>query len=151
MLPKTRSRMIPPLNDRLILQELQKMHLGRLFLAFVGVALVSVPINAHHSFTATYQDSREITIEGELVAFMLRNPHSFVHVIAPDDTGEMQRWAVEWGAASRLRGQLSRDTLKVGERVIVVGHPSRNPENFSMLLQSIKRPSDGWEWNREFN
>ena len=38
------------------------MHLGRLFLAFVGVALVSVPINAHHSFTATYQDSREIKV-----------------------------------------------------------------------------------------
>ena len=28
---------------------------------------------------------------------MFRNPHSFVHIEAPGDDGQMHRWAVEWG------------------------------------------------------
>ena len=39
---------------------------------------------AHHSFTATYDESKTVTIEGELVQFMFRNPHSFVHLMAPE-------------------------------------------------------------------
>jgi len=44
-------------------------------------------VRAHHSFTATYFEDREITIEGKLLQFMFRNPHSFVHIEAPDANG----------------------------------------------------------------
>ena len=54
---------------------------------------------AHHSFTATYFEDRTTEIEGKLLQFMFRNPHSFVHVEAPDENGMPQRWAVEWGGA----------------------------------------------------
>ena len=50
---------------------------------------------AHHSFAATYFEDKTQTIEGELVQFLFRNPHSFVHVEAPDEHGVMQRWAVD--------------------------------------------------------
>ena len=60
---------------------------------------------AHHSFTATYFEDRQMEIEGKLLQFMFRNPHSFVHVEAPDENGAMQRWAVEWGGAGQLSGQ----------------------------------------------
>jgi Family of unknown function (DUF6152) len=46
---------------------------------------------AHHSSTTTYDESKTVTIEGELVQFMFRNPHAWVHVMAPDDEGVMQR------------------------------------------------------------
>ena len=42
---------------------------------------------AHHSFAATYFEDKTIKIEGNLVQFLYRNPHSFVHVEAPDDKG----------------------------------------------------------------
>ena len=42
---------------------------------------------AHHSFTATYFEDRTMEIEGKLLQFMFRNPHSFVHVEAPDEKG----------------------------------------------------------------
>jgi hypothetical protein len=67
--------------------------------ALAGVAA------AHHSFTATYFEDRTTEIEGKLLQFMFRNPHSFVHVEAPDENGQMQRWAVEWGGAGQLAGQ----------------------------------------------
>ena len=68
---------------------------------------------AHHSFTATYDENKTVEIEGELVQFMFRNPHAWVHVMAPDENGEMQRWGVEGGGAGALTGQgVTRESLK---------------------------------------
>ena len=39
---------------------------------------------AHHSFSATYEITKAIKLEGTIVQFVYRNPHSFVHVDAPD-------------------------------------------------------------------
>ncbi len=59
---------------------------------------------------------RTITIHGKLVQFLYRNPHSFVHVEAPDDKGVMQTWAVEWGAGGQLsRDGVTRESLKPGD------------------------------------
>src|SRR5688572_23304071 len=59
---------------------------------------------AHHSFVGTYDDKAPpVTIKGEIVQFLFRNPHSFIHVLAPDDKGEMQRWAIEWGGGGQIQ------------------------------------------------
>ena len=63
----------------------------------------------------------------------------------------MHRWAIEWGAASALRGQVDRDTFRTGDRVIVTGNPGREVGGYRILLRSIKRPSDGWEWSGQFD
>jgi hypothetical protein len=102
---------------------------------------------AHHSFAATYIVDKEIKIEGKLVEFLYRNPHSFVKVEAPDDKGQMQTWAVEWGGGAQLsRDGVSRDSLKPGDHVIVTGNPGRDPEDHRIRMHSITRPSDGWKW-----
>src|ERR1700680_1592173 len=70
---------------------------------------------AHHSFAATYFEDKTQKVEGNLVQFLYRNPHSFVHVDAPDEKGTMQRWAIEWGAGGQLGRQgVTRETLKPG-------------------------------------
>ena len=61
----------------------------------VTLTAAAISVRAHHSFAATYDESKTAKIEGTLVQFLFRNPHSFVHVMAPDETGHMQRWAVE--------------------------------------------------------
>ena len=48
---------------------------------------MAVPVSAHHSFAATYFEDKTETIEGDLVQFLFRNPHSFVHVEAKDEQG----------------------------------------------------------------
>ena len=122
----------------------------RLALALVGAALVSgAMVHAHHSFAATYIVDKEIKIEGDMVQFMFRNPHSFVHVQAPDAKGEMQRWAVEWAAAGQLTG-ISRDTLKPGDHVIITGNPGRTAEDHRVRMRSIFRPKDGFKWSGDF-
>lgn len=102
---------------------------------------------AHHSFTATYDESAEMRIEGTLVQFMFRNPHSWVHVMAPDEHGEIQRWAVEWGGAGTLDRQgVSRETLKVGDHVVITGNPGRNALDRRVRMQSLLRPADNFGW-----
>ena len=108
---------------------------------------------AHHSFAATYIENQQITIEGELVQFVLRNPHSFVDVDVKQGA-ETVRYVVEWASPAQLQGKISRDTLKPGDHVVITGSPGRNPEDYRLRMRSITRPSDGWKWpvgNQTFN
>jgi hypothetical protein len=104
---------------------------------------------AHHSFTATYDENKTVEIKGTLVQFMFRNPHAWVHVMAPDDKGEMQRWGVEWGGAGALTGQgVTRESLKPGDEVVITGNPGRNPIDHRVRMRTLLRPSDGFGWGQ---
>jgi len=118
----------------------------------VGAFMTAAPAFAHHSFAATYFEDKKMTIEGNLVQFLFRNPHSFVQVEAPDDSGKMVRWAIEWAGGGQLGQQgVTRETLKPGDHVIIVGNPGRNPEDHRLRMVNITRPSDGFKWGGTFN
>jgi hypothetical protein len=101
---------------------------------------------AHHSFAATYLENQSVTIEGDLVTFELRNPHSFVNVMVKDSSGQMVRYLVEWGSTTQLQGKITRDTLKVGDHIIITGNPARNADDHRVRLVTLRRPKDGWSW-----
>jgi hypothetical protein len=109
--------------------------------------LLGAPVHGHHSFAATYFVDQEISIEGTLTQFMFRNPHSFIKVSAKDNNGQEQLWSIEWGGGAQLTQQhVTRDTLKVGDHVIVTGNPGRDPNEHRIRLHKIVRTSDGWTW-----
>jgi hypothetical protein len=103
--------------------------------------------SAHHSFAAFYLEDQTISIEGDIIEFEYRSPHSFVHVMTRDESGATQRFSAEWGSPNRLsqRG-VTADTLKPGDRVVISGSPGRNPAERRLHLKSIHRPADGWKW-----
>ena len=114
----------------------------------VAAALVAgTTAYAHHSYAATYDTSKQIKLEGKLVQFVYRNPHSFVHLQAPDQSGEQQRWAIEWSGTGQLANQgVTRESLKVGDEVVIMGSPSRVPGEYRALMVTLKRPLDGFTW-----
>ena len=117
-----------------------------------GFVYLAVPVSAHHSFAATYFEDKTESVEGELVQFLFRNPHSFVHVEGKDKDGTVVRYAVEWGAGLQLNRQgVTRETLKPGDHVIITGNPGRNPEDHRLRMRTITRPSDGWKWGGTFD
>ena len=110
---------------------------------------VAIDAAAHHSFTATYFEDQTIEIEGKLLQFMFRNPHTFVHVEAPDEAGQMQRWAVEWGGAGQLANQgVTSQTLRVGDIIKITGNPGRDPADHRIRMVYLERSADGFEWGR---
>jgi len=120
----------------------------RLSALVIAVALLSGGVAfAHHSYAATYDTTKDLKLEGKLLQFIYRNPHTFVHIQAPDEHGQMQRWAVEWAATNQLdRAGVTRDTLKIGDMVVITVHPSRVAGEYRALMVTLKRPSDGFMW-----
>jgi len=105
---------------------------------------------AHHSFASTYS-LETVTIEGRVVEFLFRNPHSVVLVETPGEKRQTITWAAEWGTAGQLSRQgIEKDTLQPGDRVIIRGNPSRNSADHRLRMGDITRPSDGWKWKSSF-
>ncbi len=116
-------------------------------LIVTGAFVFGARASAHHSFAATYLEDQSVTIEGQLVQFLFRNPHSFVHVMVKETDGSMVRYAVEWGGAGQLGGQgVTRETLKPGDVVVISGSPGRNPADHRVRMVSLRRPKDGFGW-----
>jgi hypothetical protein len=120
----------------------------RLLVPILGcLFLAGTTAYAHHSFAAVYNSKKEIKLEGKMVQFLYRNPHSYVQIEAPDENGVVQRWSVEWGGAASLSGQgVQRDTFKVGDHVVITGNPSRTPGEYRVKMNTLRRPSDGLSW-----
>ena len=113
----------------------------------LGALLSASAVFAHHSLGATYDGEKEVKLEGKIVQFLLRNPHSFLHVEAPDEKGVMQRWSLEWRSAGSLGQQgINRDTLKLGDVVVLTASPSRTPADHRAVLKTLHRKSDGLGW-----
>jgi len=105
-------------------------------------------IAAHHSFASTYLEDQVIAIEGDLVDVVYRNPHSFIHLRAPDGSNHMRVWAVECSNRGQLRLQGDiEQTLKPGDHLVITGSPGRDAGAWRLRMRSIVRPKDGWRWS----
>ena len=104
---------------------------------------------AHHSFTAAYDNTKRVEVEGVVKEFVWRNPHSFVRIDVTTKDGAVETWNLEWGSSSQLSAAkypVTRTTIKAGDRIIAGGEPRRDPAVKGLRVFSIKRPLDGWVW-----
>lgn len=116
----------------------------------LGLAVFGDPYSwAHHSFANTYSNET-VTIQGTVIEFLYRNPHSVVLVETTDDRQNKILWAAEWGTAGQLsRLGIEKDTLRPGDHVVVSGNPSVNTRDHRMRMGEISRPADGWRWKSD--
>jgi len=119
----------------------------RMLLTLAAMTVAALTLSAHHSFSAYYFEEQSVTISGEVKEFQFRNPHAILMVNAADEGGTMRTYAAEFAGPSRLAGQgVTKDTIKPGDMVVVIGSPGRNPSEYKIHLKSVQRPSDGWSW-----
>jgi hypothetical protein len=121
----------------------------RILVLFAGVVLLAGGGRAfaHHSFSAEYDSTQKIELDGVVTQFVWRNPHSFMKIDVMEKDGTMKSWALEWGSTGQLsQAQITRTSLKPGDRILVTGEPARDPSAPRLLITTVKRPSDGWEW-----
>ena len=118
--------------------------MNRSLLVLFGALVLGTNISAHHSFAATYLEDQSVTIRGELVQFLFRDPHSFVHVVVDEGDGRPVRYAVEWsGARQLLMAGITQETLKAGDFLVITGSPGRISSDHRVRLTNLRRPKDG--------
>lgn len=91
-----------------------------------GLAIVPPPVFAHHSVGAEYDLSKRIVLEGRVTKVDWMNPHVYVYIDVSAD-GKMAHWACETAGPNTLARQgWSRTSVKIGDRVTVVGYRARD-------------------------
>jgi hypothetical protein len=101
-------------------------HRLRLVIAFASLA-ASVPVAAHHSFAAEFDDTRPLKITGTLMKVEWANPHIWYYVDVKNADGTTTTWALSGGAPGQLmRRGITKDLLKIGATVNVDGFMAKD-------------------------
>jgi len=120
-------------------------------LGMVAMLTFGVAAYAHHSFAGSYVEDKLVRIEGKVVEFNIRNPHSFISIEVKDKDGKTVRWGGEWGGVTQLsQGGVDRFTLEIGDYLIIDGAPSRDSAEKKVLVRRAERPASdkrpAWNW-----
>jgi hypothetical protein len=88
----------------------------------IGFLLVSGPLFAHHG-RSNYDMTFTATVKGVVTDFQWVNPHALILVDVTGENGKIEKWIAETNSPNTLSRQgWSRNTVKVGDQVTLVGH-----------------------------
>jgi len=92
----------------------------------LGLVVSPGPTYAHHSVSAEFDLSKRITLEGRVTKIEWMNPHVYLYVDVNAE-GKTANWACETAGPNTLARQgWSRLSLKIGDRVTVLGYKARD-------------------------
>ena len=100
----------------------------RIMLTLCAAGALSIATGAmgHHSVQAGFDLSEFIEIEGVVVDFKFRSPHSSLTLDVMQDGGAVEHWEVEASSVPTMtRSGITADTFKPGDRLQIFGFPSR--------------------------
>ena len=87
----------------------------------VVLALVSVPLAAHHSWPISR--AQLVTVKGTVTEFMWGNPHPMITLEVRTDDGKMEKWLVGGPAVTRMEANgWTRTTVKPGDVITGIGY-----------------------------
>src|ERR1700721_3549002 len=97
-----------------------------IFAILLGLTLPGMPTFAHHSVGAEFDLNKRIPLQGRVTKIEWMNPHVYLYVDVAAD-GKTANWPCETAGPNTLARQgWSRMSLKIGDRVTVVGYRARD-------------------------
>jgi hypothetical protein len=97
-----------------------------IFGVILGLIVPSELSYAHHAVAAEFDLSKRITLKGRVTKIEWMNPHVYLYVDVSAD-GKTANWACETAGPNTLARQgWSRLSLKIGDRVTVLGYKARD-------------------------
>jgi hypothetical protein len=96
--------------------------------ACIALLLSPTPARAHHAFAAEFDEKKPVKfVDATVTKVELINPHSWIHVDVKQPDGTVENWAIEAGSPNiLLRRGITKDTLKVGQKIVVDGYQSKD-------------------------
>jgi hypothetical protein len=105
-------------------------------LAVLVLLLLSLPMQAHHSFTM-FDMSKSMTLAGTVTDFQWTNPHVYIEIDVPGDKGATSHWSIEMGSPSILiQSGWKFSSLHKGDKVTLVINPLKNGQTGGFLAKA---------------
>ena len=111
----------------------------------LGFMMFSATLSAHHS--GSWADSQNpITVTGTVTEFTFTNPHVLMTVAVKTQTGEVEKWIVEFNSPQSLRRSgVSAATIKPGDEVVISGAPAKDGRKMMASMGNRKFTLNGKE------
>jgi hypothetical protein len=112
-----------------------KLSKARLFgVAMVIAVLGSTSASAHHS-AAAFDREHPYTLTGTVKEFLWANPHVWIKMVVPNETGGTDLYELEGPSVTGLvRGGLTSKTIKSGDQIKLLVAPYRDGSNRGEFL-----------------
>jgi hypothetical protein len=68
-----------------------------------GLVMASVPVMAHHSFSAEFDSTKQKTVRGFVTKVDWANPHVWIYLNVKDEKGVTSNWGFEMGPPHLLQ------------------------------------------------
>ena len=95
----------------------------------VGLFLAAVPVAAHHSFAAAYDETKPVNLQGTVTKVELVNPHSWLWIDVKGPDGKVVNWGIEGGPPTNLfRNGITKTSLPIGTEVKLFGYRAKSGE-----------------------
>ena len=94
--------------------------------AALALLVMTAPVVAHHAFSAEFDATQPIKLEGVVTKMEWLNPHTWIHIEVKTPNG-VEAWMIEGGAPnSLLRRGFSKESLPIGSKIIVDGYRAKD-------------------------
>ena len=103
------------------------MKRGRLCARVLTLLLAALPLAAHHSFSAEYDETKPVKLSGVVTKVEWQNPHIWFYVDVKGDDGKVTNWAFSGGAPGQLmRRGITKDVIQPGMVIDVEGFRAKD-------------------------
>ena len=112
-------------------------------IAIAGLLLSGVPAMAHHAFATEFDALKPTTMKGIVTKIDWANPHVWFYINVKTEGGVIENWGFEMGGPNSLRNSgWTRETMKIGDEVIVEGSLAKNGSH-NVNAKSVTMASTG--------